>query len=59
MNAKVAQPVDSSGKPFLLGLAKMLIAEVAGMSTILFYAAGKKACLLEGGSINFLVSLLI
>ena len=35
----------------------MLVVQVAVMPTILFYAAGKKACFIEGGDINFLVFL--
>jgi hypothetical protein len=37
----------------------MLVVEVAGMPTLLFYIAGKKACFIGDGAINFLVFLLI
>jgi hypothetical protein len=37
----------------------MLVVEVAGMPTILFYAAGKKACFIGDGAIDFLPFFLI
>jgi hypothetical protein len=37
----------------------MLVVEVAGMLTLLFYFAGKKACFNEAMACDFLVFLLI